>query len=126
MNIKYIILLFFLIGFLTLTAFSLVMNIASVGVSASGQGFVDSPASATVNFIPDLINPLRVRYCKVILDWRVSSGDFILRVEVHHADGISSGEVEADPSTSTYRVALNPRPDVRKIDHVRVYLVRRS
>ena len=126
MNIKYIILLFFLIGFLTLTAFSLVMNIASIGVSASGQGSVDSPASTTVNFIPDLINPLRVRYCKVILDWKVSSGDFILRVEVHHADGTSSGEVKADPSTSTYWVALNPRPDVRKIDYVRVYLVRRS
>jgi len=126
MNIKYIILLFFLIGFLTLTAFSLVMNIASIGVSASGQGSVDSPASTTVNFIPDLINPLRVRYCKVILDWKVSSGDFILRVEVHHVDGTSSGEVQADPSTSTYWVALNPRPDVRKIDYVRVYLVRRS
>ena len=127
MRIKHIPLLFFLIGVLALTAFSLLMNIGNVGVAASGEDSIDSPASVSVDFVPGFTDPLIIRYCRVSVSWRVSSGDFTLRVEVYHIDGVSVGEVSANPSTSTYLVALNsPYPDVRKITGVKVYLVRRS
>ena len=116
-----IIILFF--STLFYSAYSASLTITT-NPAAAGESTVTSPASAAVRFRSTTSSPLTASQAIVSLTWHVSSGTYVVRLEVVHATGTTVAETSVSPPTSSVTLSLSPAPPVRQISEVRVVVVK--